>query len=451
MSTRVEKITVSNLKAISEQTADFKGCTAIITGGNNKGKTSFLRSLPDRLHGIKPDLILKQGEKEGYAEWLLTSGEKFVWNFNDGTGKTKATEKLVFVTTAGIKGSVTREISLKYFPPVFDVDSFLAAQPKRQKEILQKLVGLDFTDVDKRYEEAYLVREGKNRYAKEQEIIFNDLQMPEEIKPVSLDELMLEKGAIRNKLNVQYVENKKKNEAARKGWEAACDVERSRVETNNSNRQRHLADYNEACDANEMLKKFGYAGSEVASFLKTLEAKIEPELTYTAPAEPTYIKEMPDDAELKIVDEKILTATKINQKAQEYLDWKKQQAKMVDGAVAALDADEVVKKIEEEKMEMIRGAKMPVGFGFDVDGILFNGLPFTREQQSSSGLYIAALKLAAMTLGEVRTLHFDASFLDKVSLGEIEKWANEEDLQLLIERPDYNAGEIHYELINQTS
>lgn len=450
MSTRVEKITVSNLKAISEQTADFKGCTAIITGGNNKGKTSFLRSLPDRIHGVKPDLILKQGEAEGYAEWLLTTGEKFVWNFNDGKGKTKATEKLTFITDKGVKGSLTREIALKYFPPVFDVDNFLAAQPKRQKEILQKLVGLDFTDVDKRYEDAYLEREGKNRRAKEQEIIFTDMAMPEEVKQVSLDELMLEKAAIRNKLNVTYLDNKKKNEDARKEWERECEIERRVIEEWNSIQRARKDRSKQANEYMVGLVGLGYTGSEVLEFVQGIVDSVEDEREYAPLAEPTYIKEMPDDSELKIVDEKILTATKINQQAQAYSDWKKQQGKMVDSAAEALEADGAVKKIEEEKMEMIRSAKMPIGFGFDTDGILFNNLPFTREQQSSSGLYIAALKLAAMTLGEVRTLHFDASFLDKISLGEIEKWANDEDLQLLIERPDYNAGEIHYELINQT-
>jgi hypothetical protein len=91
---------------------------------------------------------------------------------------------------------------------------------------------------------------------------------------------------------------------------------------------------------------------------------------------------------------------------------------------------------------------MPEGFGFDDDGITYNGLPFTREQLSSSGLYIAAIKLAAMTLGEIKALHFDASFLDKNSLADIEAWANGEDLQLLIERPDFEGGEIEYQLLS---
>lgn len=45
-------------------------------------------------------------------------------------------------------------------------------------------------------------------------------------------------------------------------------------------------------------------------------------------------------------------------------------------------------------------------------------------------------------------MHFDASFLDKNSLREIEFWALNNDLQLLIERPDYDAGEIKYEILS---
>ena len=46
-------------------------------------------------------------------------------------------------------------------------------------------------------------------------------------------------------------------------------------------------------------------------------------------------------------------------------------------------------------------------------------------------------------------MHFDASFLDKNSLAEIQLWANENDLQLLIERPDYDGGDIQYKIINE--
>lgn len=92
---------------------------------------------------------------------------------------------------------------------------------------------------------------------------------------------------------------------------------------------------------------------------------------------------------------------------------------------------------------------MPEGFCFDDDGITYKGLPFNKESLSSSAIYIAALKLAALGLGEVKMLHFDASYLDKNSLAEIEDWAKENDLQLLIERPDFDGGEIEYQLISK--
>lgn len=481
MSSKVSKITVSNLKAVSELTADFNGCTAIITGGNNKGKSSFLRSLPDRIHGIKPEVILKKGEKEGYASWLLTSGEQFIWSFDNGDGKKKAGEKLTFITSAGIKGSVTRELALRYFPPTFNVDDFLQAAPKQQKATLQKLVGLDFTDVDKRYEEAYLDREGKNRRAHEQEIIFNDWGMPEQVQEVGLDQLMFDKAAVRNKLNTEYLSNKAANEKLRtafveecanikreydlavsnseKHYSEICRMEEDRVRVNNERAAAIQVKYNECQNACATLEKHGYEGDAI-EWLRSIESSIPKKETYKAPPtsapipeptypkQPTYVPEMPDSTELNVVDEKILNAQKINQAAQAYKDWKAQERKMQESAADAAKAHSKVVLIEEEKMDMIRSAKMPEGFGFSGDGITYTDLPFTREQLSSSGIYIAALKLAAMTLGEVRTLHFDASFLDKNSLGEIEKWANASDLQLLIERPDFEGNEIEYQLLN---
>lgn len=463
MASKVSKITVSNLKAVSELTADFNGCTAIITGGNNKGKSSFLRSLPDRIHGIKPDVILKQGEAEGFAEWLLDTGEKFIWNFFDATEKKKAGEKLTFITPAGIKGSVTRELALRYFPPTFNVDEFLNAAPKQQKATLQKLVGLDFTDVDKRYDEAYLDREGKNRRAMEQRIILEDFPMPEQVSPVSFEQLMFDKSAIRNRLNKLYQDNKAGNEKLRSEydaecqrlrveWQQQCESEKQQVDDNNRKVEERIQQHSQATTAVNVLRGMGYKG-DAEAFIDKMYVQIGKMQTYLQPVEPalpptpTYVTEMPDDTELKQVDDAILSATRTNQAAQLYVDWTLQRDKAATAKQIAEESDEVVKAIEREKMDMIKSAKMPEGFSFLGDGIAYTGLPFTREQLSSSGIYIAALKLAAMTLGEVRTLHFDASFLDNPSLAEIEKWAEGESLQLLIELPDRSGGDISYELI----
>src|SRR5690606_14743087 len=175
---KVKKITVSNLKAISNLSADFNGCTAIITGGNNKGKSSFLKSLPERLKQVKPDAILKNGETEGFAEWELTTGEKFIWQFDK---KTKAGEKLIFISKDNIKTSLTRDIADKYFPKGFDIDRFLNEGPKAQREMLQKIIGIDFSELDTKYKQAYDNRTFANKQveADRAKLIDIDENLPE--------------------------------------------------------------------------------------------------------------------------------------------------------------------------------------------------------------------------------------------------------------------------------
>lgn len=98
---------------------------------------------------------------------------------------------------------------------------------------------------------------------------------------------------------------------------------------------------------------------------------------------------------------------------------------------------------------MISGANIPKDFEIVDSEIHYKGLPLNNNQISSSSKYIAALKLGSLSLGELKTMHFDASFLDKNSLKEVQSWAEKNDYQLLIERPDYDGGEIKYEIIEK--
>lgn len=403
---KIKKITVSNLKALSTQTADFNGCTAIITGGNNKGKTSFLRSLPDRLRGIKPDVILKSGESDGSAEWELTTGEKFIWTFNEKS------EKLTFITKDNIKVSISKEISMRYFPDIFDVDRFLNDSPAKQRKTLQDLVGLDFSDIDFRYKYAYEDRTYKNRIEAEAKVKLKPIDEKLPIEEVPDIELRTELAGVES-----YNENVK------------------RISDGIKTKQGYVAENDDEIDS--LLEKIEALKAKNI----TLKTEIDNGVVWLDKNK-VKDKEIVGGLELKIKEiEDQNTSIKENNKAIE-------DKKAYDLAVKdALDSDSKVKAIEKEKDTLIKTAKLPEGFGFSDDGITYNNLPFTREQLSSSGIYIAALKLASMSIGEVKALHFDASFLDKNSLSDIEKWAVEQDLQLLIERPDFEGGEIEYELI----
>lgn len=407
---KVKKITVSNLKAVSELTADFNGCTAIITGGNNKGKSSFLKSLPERLRGNKPDIILKHGEENGFAEWELTTGEKFLWSFDDKK------EKLTFISEKNIKQSVTKELSTVYFPAVFDVDEFLNSTPAKQKAVLQKLTGIDFTEFDRAYKHAYEERTFANRKLVEEKAkkVLVDPDLPAEETPTE----DLEKEL--NGIDAHNLRHKQATDGIARYQQQVADNEKEIAELQakiKTVEAKNTAIAAEIVKGNIWLMDPNNQRKENAEQLKEQISKVK--------------------EENRLIAE--------NNKA------KLQEQNIVKAENNARLCDEEVKRLEAEKLEVIKNASMPEGFGFSDEGITYNGFEFNKEQLSSSAIYIAALKLAAIGLGEVKTLHFDASFLDKNSLSEIEQWAAENDLQLLIERPDYEGGEIEYQILQTVS
>jgi predicted ATP-dependent endonuclease of OLD family len=414
---KVKKIKVQNLKAISEFEADFGGCTAIITGGNNKGKSSFLRALPDRFRGIKPGVIVKHDEKDGFAEWELTDGVKLIWSFDTTT---KKGERLTIVTQEvngnELKGSVTEAIMQQYFPGIFDVDAFLQSTPAKQRKTLQNLCNIDFTDIDDRYKVAYEDRTFKNKKRDDAKILLKPVNQSLPVKEA--DPLPLQ-----NELTLISSHNEKFDSIKRALAEKRVQLPKTQQEI----KRLELLLKNARAEEAKLTKEIAYG--DVWMLVDKNKYKDE---VYTADLKKRYDK--------VVADNLLIVQNNKNIKAKQDFELLK---------TAADKANEAVDAIITEKDTMIAGAKMPDGFGFTDDGITYNGLEFTREQLSSSAIYIASLKLASMNLGEVKMLHFDASFLDKNSLAEIELWANENDLQLLIERPDFDGGEIQYQIISE--
>jgi len=422
---------------------DFNGCTALITGKNNSGKSSFLRGLIDRIRFIRPQIMVKQGEKEGKGELILDSGERFIWEFDD-----IKKDKLTYITDHG-RQSVTKELGEQFFKPSFDIDKFLQSSPKNQVKQLQQIVGIDFEDIDKRFMVAYNFRTERNREAELYHVKLEKMIKCDKVEKVDLTELIAKKEVEKNRLNALYLKNKKANEKLRTEWSKVKSEIDFQVSQHNGLQTERRLMYNACNDSFATLKKYGYGGNEVTVFVKALADIIEDDkfAFNLYPKEPTYIDEMPDRSNLDKIDSEILSANDINAKAQkyrEYIDHKNATEAAKDSAEAA---DLAVKVIEEERKKMIESANFPDGISITSDGILVDGFALDRNQLSTSKLYTAALRIAAMSLGEVKTLYFDASFLDKNSLAEIEKWANENDLQLLIERPDFQGGEISYEII----
>lgn len=403
---KIKKISVTNLKALSSKSIDFNGATAIITGRNNSGKTTFLRALTDRMRGLKSDNVVKQGEKEGEYILELTSGEKFIWTFD---GKK---EKISFITERNIKTSVTKDISSTYFPKVFDVDRFLTEEPAKQRAAIEKIAGIDFTEINKMFAAAYEERTYANRILKEKEAQRIQFEPGWSTDIAIAVEPMEQEWAKIGEHNLRYTTVKQRYDEKQKKYEG------------NIIRRRELVSALEDLDAEQMNLETDFH-----------KAKTWMEDSKFKPKDPIQANDL---------KQKIEDAKKNNEAIRAKNAYE-------NALTNAKDAELALEKIANDKKEAIRSSSLPDGFSFEGDTLLYNGFKFDRSSLSSSGIYIAALKLATLGLGEVKTLHFDASYLDKNSLAEIEKWANANDLQLLIERPDFEGGEIEYQIIESAN
>lgn len=403
MPTKVNHIVVKNLRAINLQTAIFKGCTAIIIGGNDKGKSTLTKALIERFRSIKNDSIVREGQTEGSYTMELTNGERISWSI-DHKGK----EKLLIITSQGQKQKVTKEMMQYYFPDGFDVDKFLNDPPSKQRKVLEKLSGLDFSEVDKQYERAIEDRKYANKRFEEEkarEILFEPHWKDEE-------------------QDLQQYEKELQDLSA--------------------HNLRH-SNINEKLEQKK--KQLAYSYKRIQELKGEIEAleqecmQLETEIDKGT----IWIKEEKNQPKSKEYKEKLQLAIEDIRKNNEAVVRRKELQK------AEKNADSCnfdVMKILQDKEEMIKLADMPEGFSFSLDGVLYNGFPFDKQNQSTSALYIAALKLASRTLGEVKVIPFDASYLDKNSLKQVMEWAENNNLQLLIERPDFEgSGEIRYEII----
>ena len=434
---KIQKIEVKNFKAISEQSIDLNGCSAIVTAGNNRGKSSMLSGLIDRFRSEIPDIIVKEGEEKGYNVIHLTDGSRIEWKF------TQKTESFHFVTKDGLtmKTGVLKQLSEKYFGKKFDVDKFIQSSPAEQIKSMQKIVGIDLSEID----EKITIASSKRRDAKKEldTVINSRKEMPLEVKEIDVSE-------IHNELQ----QARKQNQCVKEDYDIMCEQMKSDIDRFNSKQDHIINQKKELNDVisvvKEQLESCGLIDYiDLNPGYKAINDMPKPEekKLYVAPEEPEYIDTTAIEKRLQEANDHNVKHALYKKELDDYNSWVEAGTEKRD-KYNALDSE--VKDYQAEKVKIISEASIPDDFDINDGELKYKGYPLSNSQISSSMKYIAALKLGSLVSGAVRTMHFDASFLDNNSLSEVQEWAAKEGLQLLIERPDYDGGEISYQLMEDS-
>lgn len=295
----------------------------------------------------------------------------------------------------------------------FDVDAFLGMEPRYKKQTIQKIVGIDFSEIDTKYQAAYDARHQANLEVSTKQGIKRDY-----------DENLIEKEPLNSKDFLDKIEKALAHNTRINALESSTSTHKQTVQ------EKTLA-----------IQAIEESLVEAKNSLELVKAQIIANETALKNIEP-----IPDEA-IQVHRDDVARVDETNQRIHEAKQCHQNHTEYMGLVKVAQSADSHVKAVEAERMEIIKQNPLPAdGMEITQDGLMLNGLPFESDQISTSSKIIAALQIAHSMLGEVKFLHFDASALDKENVKRVNLWARKHGLQLCIERALWEGGELRFEI-----
>lgn len=404
----VVALQVENVKRIQAVTIRPDGNVVVIGGQNAQGKTSLIDSLEMAFGGGKtiPAEPVRRGARK--ARIVADLGEIVVERTFSPKGTALEVRNADGVPQKSPQALLDKLCSRVAFDPL----SFAREEPKKQDAILKQVLGLDFSDIDARREQAYAERTQVNREAKQ--------------LSARLDALPVHAGVPDQEVSVA---------------ELSAELERMRDEADENRNKRELADVAadasaEAWDAVESKKA---AIEELKAALAKAEAAL-PGLEKVAQEKgkaAVAAQEVADnlvDPDPEPTRQQIATAEETNRKVRSNLERKgiAGQLRMKEGRADELTA--IIEAADAEKAERLAAAKFPVeGLGFDETGPTLNGIPL--EQASQAERLRVSVAIGAALHPRVRVMLVrDGSLLDDNSMRLLAELAAETGSQLWVEK-----------------
>lgn len=357
-----------------------------IEGRNAQGKSSVLDAIAAALGGgkWKPDMPVRSGEKK--AACRLDLGEIKVerrWTAAGGT--------VLEVTSADGQAMRSPQAILDELVGnlTFDPLEFTKMKPAEQDEVLRRLVGLDFSELDREREQLYAQRTLANREAKAAETRVGPMPSKPEGAPVNVREL--------------------------------ADKQQAAIAHN-----RQCDDANAAAErATESRKEIE---AQIAALNERLTSAHKTEAEAAERASGMHRQEVSD------LGAAILQAEATNKAIRDREDWDRRSAEAKQKAEEAEALNRKIEEIDEKKQAALRGAKFPLdGLSLSPTGPTLNGIPFSQASAAEQLRTSVAIGLASKPRARIMLCR-DGSLLDEANMQLLHSIAEEYDAQVFVER-----------------
>jgi DNA repair exonuclease SbcCD ATPase subunit len=391
----LNELRADNFKRLRAVRIEFPegGGAVEICGSNGQGKSSTIDAIWAAMGGARaaPDVPIRAGSRK--AEVTLDLGDYKVVRTWDREGS----RLTVTDATGSVQASPQAILDGLFNRLGFDPLEFVRLKPKDQADTLRRVVGLDFSEIDRERKSKYDARTEVNREVKRLEARLAATPEVDPVDPIDVMELTREFKAA--------TEHNKRVDAARAAVDSAvAEVENTRAEVLRLKEEFEAAQ-NAMLDAECVLVDASQASHEAGNPIDT-----DPIVEAMGEAQET--NERARQHALRSALETTLETTR------ETADRFKDQ----------------IDDLDAYRQRLLTEAEMPVpGLSLEEDEVTLNGVPLAQASSAERirvGLAMAAAMKPGLRLVAIR----EGSLLDEASLKTVAEWAAEHGYQVLVER-----------------
>jgi energy-coupling factor transporter ATP-binding protein EcfA2 len=482
---KVLHVKLTNFKLHEDLEIDTQGRIVYLVGSNETGKSSIWQAIEGVLKrkGFTSKPITR-GKDKGAVEITIGEEGKPMWRVISRFTENKPEGTLEIKSVDNDKINISKPVA--YLKDLlgdidFDVDTFLRSSVKDKADVVKRMSGLDFTELDKERKEKYEERTGVNRQVKELEVTLKassftdaDVEAGTYAKEKTLGDI-LDRVKKAGEHNAQ-VKEKEDFIAERQQFIEGKKQEAVTAVSEVKDVAPHFAILREKlAEATDLLVRLeeenvsvvnypldtfvplSLAISDYSDAAQDWTAKMD--TAHTIEEEIRYANLQIEQVQKWIDENPKQDAEAIQAEAQGIQDHNRKVLEMEQWLVnkglldtAVIKADSLTQRIEDidkEKDKLVREAKLPVeGLGFDENGLTLNGLPFDEKTQSRSVLTIAAVKIYLAMKPLFACVYLDATFLDKKHLAEVDTFMRDNNLQGFLEKVADDEGlQVLYEIV----
>lgn len=420
----IKRLELKNFQVIEDFNADFEGNVYFITGDNERGKSTVLKSIGILLTGNR-DAVLQNGKEKGFAKMVIgDDGENYEVDLKFTKANPRGTLTIKSEQT-GLKSDSVTMLQKIFGYTDFDAVEFSrwseTAEGRRKqievvKSLLPKEVQTRIAEIDEEIKTTKDLRKDKNAEVKTFTTICDNAAkglQPGDVKvyakKIDITDLMEEQAENaklieKAKTVRQALEQRKKQiaeipqriEKTETDFTNTVDLLHKANETAQTEYEKAIADAKERL---ELIKKGNADAIKEAEETKknTLETIQSEKTDFEARKENAekwleeYEANNPEETNTAEQLKKAEEHNEKNKKVVDYLEKKEQKEK---AEKEAEKHDTKINTLIKEREKLIESSELPIeGLTFTDDGLELNGVPFVAGKVSDSQTMEVAAKL----------------------------------------------------------